>query len=73
MYEVIVPFADIYDGGHIYNAGDKYPRDGVAVSDGRAEELLSNKNKIGTPVIKKIQEEVKTEEKPKQKTRKTDK
>lgn len=73
MYEVIVPFADIQDGGHIYNAGDKYPREGVAVSEKRAEELLSDKNKIGTPIIKKIQEEVKTEEKPKQKTRKTDK
>ena len=68
MYEVIFKFADIEDGLHVYEVGDKYPRDGVKVSGRRIAELASTKNKIGQVLIKEIpeaKEEPETEEEPK--------
>lgn len=52
MYKVIVGFADIKDNRHIYKTGDKFPRDGVTVSDERLEELSTSKNRRGIPLIK---------------------
>lgn len=56
MYEVIYKFADMEDGLHVYEVGDKYPRDGVKVSGRRIAELASTENKIGQVLIKVIPE-----------------
>lgn len=49
-YKVIKRFRDLQDTNYIYNVGDKYPRKKRANKE-RVEELMSNKNKIGEPVI----------------------
>lgn len=49
-YEVIRDFTDLQDGGHIYRAGDKYPRSGKA-KKARIDELSSADNKRGEPLI----------------------
>lgn len=54
MYEVIYKFADMEDGLHVYEVGDKFPRDGVKVSGRRIAELASTENKIGQVLIKAI-------------------
>lgn len=51
MFKVVVAFADLQDGGHIYNVGDEYPRTGVTVSEERLEELASDRNKRGVALI----------------------
>jgi len=75
MYEVIYKFADVEDGLHVYEVGDKYPRDGVKVSGRRIAELASTENKIGQVLIKVIPETEKeeapeTEEDPKKEKKK---
>lgn len=55
MYEVIKHFVDLQDNGYSYEVGDEFPRRGKIVSDDRLNELASNKNKRGTPLIKKIE------------------
>lgn len=62
---VIREFADAQDGLHVYKAGDSFPRNGMEVSEKRLGELASNGNAIGSPVIKEVVEERKTESKPK--------
>jgi hypothetical protein len=52
QYRVIHSFKDLQDNGYIYKVGDIYPRQGVIVSKERFEELKTNKNKIGVPLIK---------------------
>lgn len=64
-YRVLVEFADFQDGYHVYKAGDKFPRDGKQVAESRIEELISDNNAIGKPLIEKIV----IEEKPKKNTR----
>lgn len=54
MYTVIRKFADKLDNGHIYNAGDVYPREGLSVGKNRIEELSTNVNRCGVPLIKKL-------------------
>lgn len=54
-YEVIIAFKDLQDNNHIYHAGDKFPRSG-RVKKARLEELASNNNKRGIPLIKEIEE-----------------
>lgn len=49
-YRVIMDFADALDKGHIYRAGDIYPRSGKP-SELRIAELTSYGNKIGHPLI----------------------
>lgn len=51
MYKVVVKFADSADNQRIYNVGDEYPAPGAIVSEGRLEELSSNHNALGSPVI----------------------
>lgn len=53
-YKVIKQFRDLQDNNHIYNVGDKYPRKGRSNKE-RTEELLSNENKIGVPLIAEIE------------------
>lgn len=55
-YKVIKHFVDLQDGNHKYNIGDTYPRKGVDVLQSRINELASNKNKQGVPLIKEVEE-----------------
>ena len=54
-YTVIHAFADLKDSKHKYEAGDKFPRSGLEVSDERIAELSGSKNKAGKPLIKKVE------------------
>lgn len=56
MYKVIKDFMDLQDENHIYRKGDKYPRKG-RVKKERAEELASEANKIGVPLIMEVGDE----------------
>ena len=51
MYEVIVYFEDLQDGGHPYNIGDAYPRKGLEVSEDRIRELSTSNNARRKPLI----------------------
>ncbi|WP_332632020.1 hypothetical protein [Halalkalibacter flavus] len=55
-YIVIKDFADLQDNGHVYHAGDKFPRKGRVKND-RIEELSSTSNKIGEVLIQEVGEE----------------
>lgn len=56
MYKVIKHFTDLQDNRYAYHEGDTFPRDGLKVSDKRLEELSSDKNKRGIPLIEFIEE-----------------
>lgn len=58
MYEVIHYFTDLQDFDHPYSVGDKFPRDGLAVSDERLKELSGSNNKQHKPLIKFVEEEL---------------
>ena len=70
MYRVIKYFVDLQDSNHKYDIGDIYPRKGLNVLQSRINELASNKNRRGIPLI----EEIPDEEAPKKKksTKKVD-
>lgn len=57
MYKVIHSFGDSQDKNHIYQVGDKFPRNGKKVKKERIDELKSSKNKIGVPLITEVGEE----------------
>lgn len=63
MYKVIVYFEDIQDKRHKYRVGDTFPRSGLTVSDKRLDELATNKNKRGIPLIMWVDEEAKPKRK----------
>ena len=67
MYKAIVYFEDIQDNRYKYHVGDTFPREGVTVSDKRLDELSTNKNRRGMPLIMFVGDETKVEEKPKRK------
>lgn len=50
-YKVIHKFIDLQDSDYLYRAGDKYPRPGINVKQSRIDELASNRNKAGEPLI----------------------
>lgn len=54
MYRVIAYFTDLQDGGHAYNVGDIFPREGVTVSDQRLKELSGAENKRGKALIEAV-------------------
>ena len=56
MYITVIPFVDLQDNNHKYNIGDDYPRDGYTPTDERIEELSTEKNKRGEPLIKCVKE-----------------
>lgn len=65
MYKVLKDFVDMKDKNHRYHTGDVFPRSGSKVSAKRLEELSSDKNRRGEPVIEEIPEEnEEIEEKP---------
>ena len=65
-YKVIKAFADLQDCNHSYFPGDEYPRKGYSPTPERIDELLSDKNRIHTPLIKIAMGEDPAEEEPKQ-------
>lgn len=56
MFKVVKRFYDLKDNNHAYYEGDIYPHNKVKVSEKRIAELLSNKNKMGVPLIVEIPE-----------------
>lgn len=58
MYKVTRSFVDLQDNGYRYQVGDVYPRQGAKLEDTRLMELSTNKNKMGTPLIKREPERV---------------
>lgn len=62
-YEVIHAFMDLEDENHVYQVGDAYPREGeYHPNKKRRSMLLSDKNKIGVPLIKGIEEKAESTE-----------
>lgn len=54
MYKVIHSFYDLQDENRGYLPGDIYPREGLPVSAERLQELSTDKNRRGFPVIEKV-------------------
>lgn len=50
-YHAVVDFVDLQDENRFYHAGDPFPREGKAVSAERFDELATNKNRMGYPLI----------------------
>ena len=63
MYKCIIFFKDLHDKSFEYRPGDIFPRSGLKVSPERIEELSTNKNRRGKPLIEKV-EETETEKVP---------
>ena len=67
-YKVIKAFTDMQDNNYAYDPKDParntYPRKGLNVLQSRINELASNKNRQGVPLIEEIPD---IEEKPKKK------
>lgn len=57
MYRVIEYFTDLHDDDHEYREGDVFPREGIKVSKERLEELASDKNLRGIPLIELVEPE----------------
>ena len=56
MFKVVKKFYDLKDNNHAYSVGDIYPHNKAKVSEKRIDELSSNKNKMGVPLIVEIPE-----------------
>ena len=56
-YLALTSFTDMQDKGYKYHTGDKYPRAGYQPTAKRLEELLTDKNRRRTPIIKAEKEE----------------
>lgn len=54
-YIVLTRFADLRDGSRVYEAGENYPRPGLDVSPERIAELAGSDNRIGYPLIKRVE------------------
>lgn len=59
MYKVIESFTDLRDNNYVYYVGDTFPRNGVEVGAERIEELSSDKNLQGVPLIEEVAEKPK--------------
>ena len=59
MYKVIKSFTDLQDNNYAYYVGDTFPHNGVEVDAERIEELASDKNRLGVPLIEEIAEKPK--------------
>ena len=62
MYKVIKHFTDMQDNNYAYDPKDPtrntYPRKGLNVLQSRINELASDKNRQGVPLIEEIPEKV---------------
>lgn len=56
-FRVIEKFEDMKDENHLYEVGDEFPHDGRRVSKKRLEELSSEENRRGIPLIEGYEEE----------------
>ena len=56
-YEVLEYFEDLLDNRRKYFPGDAYPRRGLKPTAERLEELSTNRNRRGGPLIKEEQKE----------------
>lgn len=65
MYQVIKRFVDICDNGHVYHVGDEYPHHMNSVSMTRINELASDKNALGEPLILEVITEAEREKREK--------
>lgn len=54
MYRALQRFYDLQNN-HAYSVGDTFPHDGVEIDAERIAELTGNKNRLGVPLIEKIQ------------------
>lgn len=61
-YKALSFFRDMQDNGHLYKAGDVYPRAGYEPDSERIKALASNNNKRGTAVIVEVVEPKPVEE-----------
>lgn len=50
-YKVVKDFKDLKDNGHVYRAGDSFPRFGVKVGEDRIAELSTKNNMRKTVLI----------------------
>ena len=61
-YKVIKAFTDMQDNNYAYDPKDParntYPRKGLNVLQSRINELASNKNRQGVPLIEEVTEKV---------------
>jgi len=55
-YVVVKSFKDLQDGQRIYRVGDEYPRKGYKPTKKRVEELSTNRNLRGEPLIAEVKE-----------------
>lgn len=53
-YKVIETFVDLQDGNYRYNVGDKFPHDGIEVSEKRINDLSGKNNRRKMALIEKI-------------------
>ena len=56
-YEVLEYFEDLLDNRRKYFPGDAYPRRGLKPTAERLEELSTDRNRHGVPLIKEEQKE----------------
>lgn len=56
MYKCKIFFTDLHDKSFEYRPGDVFPRSGLKVSQERLDELATNKNRRGKPLIDKVEE-----------------
>lgn len=59
MYKVIKSFYYLKDNNHVYSVGDTFPHNGVEVDAERIAELVSDKNRLGVPLIEEVAEKPK--------------
>ena len=57
-YKVVKRFFDLVEN-HAYSVGDVFPYNGVEVAPNRVEELTSDRNRIGIPLIEETPEKPK--------------
>lgn len=72
-YEVIKQFRDLKDDNHVYNVGNKYPRNSKKADEARVKELIGKDNAVKEPVIKEIEEDKPKKEEDKKDDKKSDK
>lgn len=58
MHKVVKAFTDLQHH-HAYSVGDTFPHNGVEVDAERIEELATDKNRLGVPLIEEIVEKPK--------------
>ena len=68
-YRAAVDFIDLQDDNRLYKAGEKYPRLGLKVSAARLEELSTDANRMGYPLIAAARED---DKRPRKRVKKDD-